>query len=292
MGSEARTLSVVIVSLDEGENLRRTVENLWPTLPANHELIIVDDGSTDGSSDFLAGDHRAKLLRTERLGIAQARNLGASESQGEVIVFSDAHVNVSKGWWEPLLRALEKPQAGAAGPAIADMEHPEFKGYGYCFQGPDLEMKWLPQKADTAYPVPQLGGCFIGMRRDVFKSIGGFDSGMIGWGLNDSELCMRLWGENYDLWVVPQVEVAHLFRERFPYQVEWPPVIHNALRLSLLHFEGERWASVIGHYREHSAFAAALALVVEHDVCARRREVASRRVRDAESLFRRYELDW
>ena len=172
------------------------------------------------------------------------------------------------------------------------MEHPEFKGYGYCFQGPDLEMKWLPQKADTAYPVPQLGGCFIGMRRDVFKSIGGFDSGMIGWGLNDSELCMRLWGENYDLWVVPQVEVAHLFRERFPYQVEWPPVIHNALRLSLLHFEGERWASVIGHYREHSAFAAALALVVEHDVCARRREVASRRVRDAESLFRRYELDW
>src|SRR5437899_886231 len=125
--------------------------------------------------------------------------------QAERIVVAHAHVNVIKGWWEPLLRALEKPQAGAAGPAIADMEHPEFKGYGYCFQGPDLEMKWLPQKADTAYPVPQLGGCFIGMRRDVFKSIGGFDSGMIGWGLNDSELCMRLWGENYDLWVLPQV---------------------------------------------------------------------------------------
>ncbi len=57
------------------------------------------------------------------------------------------------------------------------------------------------------------------------------------------------------------------------------PVLHNALRLSLLHFDGKRWASVIGHYREHSAFAAALALVVERDVCARRREVASRRVR-------------
>src|SRR5437870_13812715 len=101
MGSEARTLSVVIVSLDEGENLRRTVENLWPTLPANHELIIVDDGSTDGSSDFLAGDHRAKLLRTERRGIAQARHLGASESQGGVSVCSGGNVIRSKGWWAP-----------------------------------------------------------------------------------------------------------------------------------------------------------------------------------------------
>ena len=66
VNSASPTLSVVIVTLDEGENLRRTVESLWPTLPANHELIVVDDGTTDGSSDFLAGDRRVRCAPGRR----------------------------------------------------------------------------------------------------------------------------------------------------------------------------------------------------------------------------------
>ena len=46
-------LSVVVISLNEGESLRRTVDNLRDTLPSESEIIVVDDSSTDGSSGFL-----------------------------------------------------------------------------------------------------------------------------------------------------------------------------------------------------------------------------------------------
>src|SRR5436853_987845 len=46
-------ISVVVNSRDEGPWLRETVENLAGTLPADREILVVDDGSVDGSGDFL-----------------------------------------------------------------------------------------------------------------------------------------------------------------------------------------------------------------------------------------------
>ena len=65
------------------------------------------------------------------------------------MVFSDAHVKVTTGWWEPLVGLLQNPRIGAAGPAICDMNRPESKGYGYRFEGPDLlGMEWLARRQD------------------------------------------------------------------------------------------------------------------------------------------------
>jgi glycosyltransferase involved in cell wall biosynthesis len=49
----AETISAVVVALNEGEMLQRTVENLFATLPRTSEIIVVDDGSADGSTAFL-----------------------------------------------------------------------------------------------------------------------------------------------------------------------------------------------------------------------------------------------
>lgn len=286
--------SVVVIALNESTNLQNTLESLQPTLPEQSELIVVDDGSTDGCSDFLAqGTHAVRVFRTEKIGVAKARNFGASHARGEVVVFADAHVTVSPGWWEPLIGVLRNPRIGAAGPAILDMNRPESKGYGYRFQGPDLlDMHWLPRQKDDPYQVPQLCGCFVAMRRDMLEETGGFDAGMVGWGLNDSELCLRLWALGYELWVVPQVEVLHLFREAFPYGVAWAPVIHNALRLSMIHFGRKRLAEVVRYHCTNPEFPEAFATVVERDVCARRLETARRRVCDSESIFERFGADW
>ncbi len=188
------TLSVVVVALNESDNLKKTIDCLQPTLPESSELVVIDDGSTDGCSDFLDGRSGVTLYRTDQIGIARARNLGAARTRGEIVVFSDAHVQVPPGWWLPLAAALQTSGIAAAGPAICDMTRPDWKGYGYRFEGPDLlEMSWMPRKKEEPYEVPQLCGCFIAFRRDVLDASGGFDAGMIGWGLNDSEFCMRLW---------------------------------------------------------------------------------------------------
>ena len=64
-------LSVIIISLNEGESLRRTVDNLLATMPPSSEIIVVDDRSTDQSTGFLSeGYSGVTLLRPDaRLGV-------------------------------------------------------------------------------------------------------------------------------------------------------------------------------------------------------------------------------
>src|SRR5262245_56826759 len=82
------SISVVIPARNESHYLRPTVEQFQDTLPPGSEIIVVDNGSTDGSSEFLLGAGAgARLLRTQPLGVAGARNWGAWHSSGEIIVF-------------------------------------------------------------------------------------------------------------------------------------------------------------------------------------------------------------
>ena len=52
-------ISVIVPSLNEGELLRRTINSLRSGLPENGEIIVVDDGSTDGGADFWTGETRS-----------------------------------------------------------------------------------------------------------------------------------------------------------------------------------------------------------------------------------------
>jgi glycosyltransferase involved in cell wall biosynthesis len=116
-------VSVMIISLNEGDALRSTVDSMSATLPPGSEIIVVDDGSTDGSTDFLRDQPSVTLLQpAERLGVAKARNFGAQHAHGKVLVFSDAHVTTPAGWCEPLVDLLAHPEVGAVAPAVSMMQ--------------------------------------------------------------------------------------------------------------------------------------------------------------------------
>ena len=60
------TISVVIISRNEGEQLAATVANMRETLPRElRELIVVDDASTDGSAEFLRDDPEVRLISSD-----------------------------------------------------------------------------------------------------------------------------------------------------------------------------------------------------------------------------------
>lgn len=284
-------VSVVVVTRNEGERVRETVAQLCATLPPPNEILVVDDGSDDGSTGGLGeGDPRVQIIRASGLGVARGRNLGAARSSGRVIVFADAHLGVPQGWWEPLVAAVEDPRVGGAAPAIANSEREWERGYGLRFTGFDLDVEWLPRLGDEPYAVPLMPWCFGAMRRDVFEATGGFDAGMIQWGSIDNEMSVRLWALGFELKIVPGVEVAHLFRDARPYPIQWTPVVHNRLRLALVHFELGQIARVVEALGHHPEFADAVARAATGDVPARRSEMASRRTRDSSWLLQDIEI--
>jgi GT2 family glycosyltransferase len=285
-------LSVVVPALNETPHLYHTVTRLQETLPARSEILVVDDGSTDGCADFLQTTTEASLtlLHTAHLGAAQARNWGAQHARGKILVFADAHISTPSGWWEPLVAALDNPRVGAVAPVISTMGQPQRKGFGLRWQGPSLEVEWLIPQGQTRYPVPLLPGACLAMRADTWQVTGGFDAGIQRWGAEDTELSLRLWLLGYELYLVPEVDVAHVFRQRHPYAITWTAVLHNLLRVAFVHFHPARLRRVVVALKNHAAFAAALALIGQSDIWKRRAEFRLRRVRDDEWFVQRFGL--
>jgi GT2 family glycosyltransferase len=269
-------VSVVVVTHNEGDNLRPTLNGLLAELPDQAELVVVDDQSTDGSTAFLENDdHGLRLLRPPaRLGISAGRNYGGRLTSGDILVFSDAHVEPGRDWLEPLCRALERSEVGEVAPVISVMGNTDQKGYGFTWRDARLQMSWLGWRANQPYAVPMLCGCFVAMRREVFEASGGFDEGLQTWGSEDAELSLRLWRMGYECLVVPDSDVAHLFRRRFPYAVDWAGTIHNILRMAVIHLPIELVASVVARYAGQAAFPRAYAALVKGDTWQRRQAVA------------------
>ncbi len=220
------SVSIVVVTHNEGQRLCQTIESL---APADAEVIVVDDFSTDGSIELLQASQPAvRVVRPpRRLGPPLARNFGTQFTTGWLVLWSDAHVDAGAGWAAAFTAALSDPRAGAVGPAVASLNDKSRVGYGLRWKNAALEVEWLHRQGDDPYPVPIVSSCFMAMRREVFDQTGGFDPGLILWGGGEMELCFRLWALGYECLIVPQTQAAPLFRARFPYTVNAADVLHN-----------------------------------------------------------------
>ena len=301
------SVSVVIVTHNEGGELARTVEAIRETVPESTEIVVIDDVSTDGSADALEADEgvdagraggggsggpRTVVERADRpLGVSAGRNLGAKRSSGDVIVFSDAHVRPLDGWLAPVLDALADPGVGEVTPAIGHLDGRPGIGFGFTWKDISMRMKWLGASGEGPVDVPFICGCFLAMRRDTFEETGGFDEGMYQWGSEDAELSLRLWLSGYRCQAVPAAEVLHLFRDSFPYEVDHAGILSNILRLAVLHFGQAGVERVVSHHRCRDVFADAWTRLLDSDPWQRRDELDARRSWDFESFARRFGID-
>jgi GT2 family glycosyltransferase len=300
--SDPARVSVVVLTHNEGDMLRRTVESIRATVPASTEIVVVDDGSTDGSTEFLerrgapvpTGEDAAAAARAEPgrragarvvragrpLGISAGRNFGAWASSGDIVVFSDAHVEVDEGWLEPLVDALADPAVAEVAPTVGNLDRRPAKGYGFTWPDLSLRMKWLVAKPSEPTDVPFICGCFLAVRRDLFQAVGGFDEGMYRWGSEDAELSLRFWLLGYRCQVVPSSRAYHLFRDKFPYQVDSGGILSNTLRLGIMHFDEARLERLVRHHARRPAFGGAWTRLLAGDAWQRRAELAAARQRD------------
>jgi glycosyltransferase involved in cell wall biosynthesis len=110
--TEDPALSVVIPAYDAERTLGLVLAALLPQLAPRDEVIVVDDGSRDGTA-AVAREHGARVVETDHRGYAGgARNRGWEASRGDVVVFLDADVEPNPGWADGVRSAvLEFPGA-------------------------------------------------------------------------------------------------------------------------------------------------------------------------------------
>lgn len=288
-----KEVSLVIPTLNEGENLSMTIESVLETITGAYEIIVVDNGSTDGSTDFIEQmeDSRIRLLRTgERLGVAGARNYGAAFAESEILIFIDAHMLFPRNWLAPVLDVLHEEQVRVVVPAVSTWGNPYAIGYGINWKGEKLEPKWLGKQFPHPYPVPLAGGCFQAFHRAFFYEIGGYDPGMTNFGSEDLEMCLRVWLLGYQVKIVPQVEISHRFRRTAPYEFGWIDTSYNFLRLVYAHFNEQRIERVLAAHITTPSFDEALKRVKISDIWLRKRTLELKRIYDDDWFFRTFDI--
>lgn len=237
-------ISVIIPVKNEGTLIKTTLDSLFSVRTRrDFEVIVVDDASTDGCCDFLQDEPYRKngqvvLCRTEGIGAANARNLGAEKASGEYFVFCDAHMLFADGWLDLLLEPLEKKLTNATTPAIGSVNNPEFTGYGQTLKF-NLRIKWN-DKQNRLFETAVLPGACFAVPRKVFTDAGGFERGFKTWGYEDIEFSIKTWLFGYRCHCRPDVKVLHLFRKAQPYEINREEIYYNLMRMAYSHFNNSR----------------------------------------------------
>lgn len=158
MNGSAPAASVVVPVYNNPDGLRTTLKALETQTEAAFEVIVVDDGSTDGigkAGALLARHDAWRMLRTENRGAAAARNTGLQSSAGDVVLFVDCRDEPATDWVETFV-ATCAPDVGIVRSAVR---------YRYR----ELGIETSDRAGRCVMP-----GTFA-VRRSVLSAVGGYD---------------------------------------------------------------------------------------------------------------------
>lgn len=214
MNEKTPTLSAVIISWNRSHLLKQAIQSLHDQQYPNLEIIVVDNGSTDDSLDWLRANHDIHLIENKRnIGASAARNQGTRQANGDYIIYmdSDAAIITPHGL-QRLVNYLKKnpDTAGIAGIYYTDPELTNLWCWSPC-------MDWegnhdLPASLSPKPNPPVLSTCFAIFRHAVLKEIGGFDE-FYPYLYEDADLSDRMRKCGYRLAVDPEVKILHHYAQ-------------------------------------------------------------------------------
>jgi N-acetylglucosaminyl-diphospho-decaprenol L-rhamnosyltransferase len=193
-------VSLVIPLYNQLHYTKQCIASIRRCTAIPYELILVDNGSSDGTREYLQQLEEATVIANEKnLGCAKAWNQGAKASQGEIIGILNNDLVLTPGWLEGLLAFMKKTNHGIVSPALRE--------------GPltyDLD-RYALEFANSCRNATRRdlhAPCFL-VSREVFEKIGLFDEGFAYGGCEDIDFFWRAKAAGFSVGITGSVLIHH-----------------------------------------------------------------------------------
>ena len=234
------TLSIVIICWNDLKVIGDCLSSIFgQTHHLEFEVIVSDNGSIDGSIDFIRANypHVRLLENNANLGFARANNVGIRASTGEYVLILNPDTIVHEGALDRWIAFAQRhPEAGAFGCRVLNADgtfhtpaqtFPTVKRYWIGALG----LGWLGHFSDrfacgeyvgwdgmTERAIDWQSGCCVLFRGSVLRELGGFDERFF-YNFEETDLCKRVWQAGHWILYTPEPKVTHLWGQstnRFP----------------------------------------------------------------------------
>ncbi len=243
-------LSIIVVSWNVRDLLEKCLQSIFEqTRNINFEILVVDNGSTDGTAEMILKKFpQVNLIRsTKNLGFAAGNNLALrsvlGSSQSEFILLLNPDTEIINSAIEKMVDLMRRePEAGITGPKLLNADRslqPSVRRFPTFLDQLFILFKvthfWLNSRVLKHYwatdfdyletaEVDQVMGAFFLVRREVFERIGLFDEKFFLW-FEEVDFCRRAKQAGYRIIYYPGAEVIHYggqsFKQRWTLRKQW-----------------------------------------------------------------------
>ncbi len=218
-------VSVIIPTFNKLELTRQCLAAIRTNTSRElYEILVVDNGSTDGTAEFLLEEQAAgrlkAVLNDKNLGFARACNQGAAAAAAKYVLFLNNDAEVSSGWLQPLVQTAEKdPRVGGVGSKLlfpdSTIQHAGVMIIDARALGDSLLARHIFYRSPHDLPTANVpmtyqaltAACLL-VPKALFDSLGGFDEAY--WnGYEDVDLCFRISASDRLLIYQPESVAVH-----------------------------------------------------------------------------------
>lgn len=241
-------LTVIIPFLNEGEEIRNTLQSIRETAGDLVDILLINDASYD-NFDYksFAQEYHATYYQNEtRMGVARSRDIGVEKITTDCFLIVDGHMRFyHNNWCNVIIAAIKQNDRALycckCRPLDQNTNYIEGKfSYGAYMEMYDkedhytLSPKWIRLDIHPDQNMMKIP-CVLGASYAASKRYWTYLKGLNGlkmYGSDEPYISLKVWLEGGDCILIKNIEIGHIFRDKFPYEVRDAETIFNKLLIT------------------------------------------------------------